>query len=112
MLSLFSNESITSSSTHGGRITLGFGKEELSGTASFRFQHPVTNITVHLAKRVHGYDSLFPGFLIGNLAYFSHAQDNGGTSLTAAYELGARTPFKDWPSLFRASLGMHGINSW
>jgi len=112
MLSLFISESVTSSTTHGGRITLGFGDEQLSGTASVRFHHPETNITAHMAKQVHGEDSLLSGFLLGNLAYFSHAQDNGATSLTAAYTLRASTPFKDWPTLFKASIGMHGIRSW
>jgi len=113
MLSLFQSESITSSASYGGRMTLGFGSDDLYGTASFRLQHPDTNITLHMTKRVHGEDSLLSGYLLGNLAYFSHAQDNGATSLTAAYTLEASTPRSGFPTLFRASLGAHGgTNAW
>jgi hypothetical protein len=112
MLSLFTNESITSSSTSGSRISLGFGKDAQQITTSFRVQYPESNLTLHVTNRVHGKDSLVTGYLLGNLAYFSHAQDNGAISLTAAYALTATTPFKEWPTLFRASIGVHGINSW
>ena len=112
MLSLFSNESVTSDPIHGGRITLGFDDERLSATASIRYNHPDTNVTAHITKRLHGNDSLLRGDFLGNLAYFSHAQYNGATSLTVAYALMARTPFKDWPTLLLASIGVHGISSW
>jgi len=112
MLSLLTNESLTSSTSYGGRITIGFGDEGLSGTASLRFQHPDTNITAHLTKRIHGKDAWLTGFLLGNGSFFSHAQDNGATSLTLAYALSASTPSNDWPTLFRGSFGVRGSNSW
>ncbi len=111
-LSIFHNESITSSTSDGYRITLGFGTSEFSGTASIRFQYPETNLTVHTTHTVHGEDSLLTGSLMGNLAYFSHTQDNGETSLTAAYALTGRTPCNGWPTIFRASAGLHAISSW
>lgn len=112
MLSLFQNESITSTSPYGARITLGYGSEDLHGTASVRFQHPDTNITSHLTKRVHGKDSMLTGDVWKNLAFFSHAQDNGHASLIAGYSLSARTPCTGWHTRLTASLGGHLITSW
>lgn len=112
MLSLFHNESITSSFAYGGRVTLGFGNEELYSTASVRFQYPETSLTFHTTKRAHGGDSLLSGHAFANLAYFSHAQDNGYASLTAAYALSANTPFPCWSTRLQVSLGAHAITSW
>lgn len=112
VLSLFTNESITNTATYGGRITLGAGNDDFSATATLRFQYPQSNITAHLTKKVHGDDSLLTGYLWGNLAYFSHAQDNGATSLTTAYALSASTPFSRWQTIVGASVGSRMTNSW
>ncbi|MBI9096318.1 MAG: hypothetical protein JEY71_15725 [Sphaerochaeta sp.] len=112
MMSLFANESITSTSPYGTRITIGFGQDAVQGTMSFRMQHPQSNVTLHVANRVHGHKGLLTGSLLANLAYFSHAQDNGATSLTAAYVLSASTPSKEWPTLLRVGVGAHVTNFW
>lgn len=112
MLSLFANESITSSSPYGARITIGFDEDAQHGSMSFRVQHPESNVTLHGEHRFHGHDSLLTGSLLANLAYFSHAQDNGATSLTAAYVLTASTPSIQWPTLLRVGVGAHATNFW
>jgi len=112
MLGLFANESITSTSPYGARITIGFVQEAVQGTMSFRVQHPESNVTLHREHRVHGHEGFLTGSLLANLAYFSHARDNGATSLTAAYVLSASTPSNEWPTLLRVGVGAHATKFW
>lgn len=112
MLSLFTSESLTSSANSGGRITLGFGNEDLYGTTSLRLQHPDTTMSAHLTKRIHGKNSLLTGNIFGNISYFSHEQYNGSASLLAAYALSLSSPFKNWPTRITAGLGVQGTTFW
>lgn len=111
MISHFENESISRSPTRGNRITIGFGNEALYGTASFRVLSTDTNMTLHIAQRVHG-ESFLTGYFLGNLAYLSYGLHSGTTSLVAAYNLRASTTNKKLPTLFSAGIGLHGKNSW
>ena len=112
MVSLFANESITSTESYGGRITLGFEGKVLHGGVSVRSQGLKTNLSVFLTKPLHGKDSACEGIVFGNLDYFSYGLDNGATSLIYAYAVRTSTPFKQFPTFTYASIGVHGTSTW
>jgi hypothetical protein len=112
VLGLFSNESISNSKNYGSRISVGFCNEDLYTFANFRFHYPETNTALHRQKKIHGDGSLLTGFLLNNLAYFSHGISNGTTSIVSAYVLKASTPFTYFPTHISAGIGVHGRYSW
>lgn len=112
MVSLSLNESVASTSNLASRVTLGFGQEELYGTASFRLQYPDTNLTLHMTKKVHGSKARVTGSLFCNLAYHAYGLDNGTTALIGAYTLKATTQSKHFPTLLSAGVGVQTKSSW
>lgn len=112
VLSLFDNESITSTRAYGGRATIGFGNDELYCTTSFRLYNTDTNTTVHTAKKVFDHASSLTGYMSGNIAYSSHDTFNGTTSAIGCFTLNYTTPFSSFPTLLSACVGVHIRNSW
>lgn len=112
MQSLFLNESITSTSEYGNRITMGFGKGSLHTTASLRFQYPETSLTFHATQGSTSSKELVHPLFLANIHYFSHAQNNGSTSALVAFGFSARTPFSPYATMVTTSAGVHMNSSW